>query len=196
MADLPLDESTEVTIRDSVDNTREVTVTAAGALKVDGSAVTQPVSVVVVTPLSFSATMIKTAIGTTELNALFLKNPAASGKTLIIKQIMTTDNHTVANSWVRWRVYSNPTTSANGAAVTAGKMQVGLATNAVATPFNTPTSSALGQQLLDDTSIAGQTTIQYFDREFTVAANNTLLVTATGDAAGRSGTVTIIWTEE
>lgn len=155
-----------------------------------------PVTVTIVTPKTFSASMNKTGIGTTELNTLFLKNPNASGKTLIIKEIIVTNDHTVANSWIRWRVYSNPTTSANGSAITVGAMNVGAGNTAVATPFNTPTSSANGNMLLDLTVIAGTSILEDYSRGFTVAANNTVMITAIADATTRVGSVTVIWEEE
>lgn len=148
-----------------------------------------------VTSNGFSASMTKTAIGTTELNALFLKNPNASGKTLVIRSLTFGNIHTVNGSWVRLRVYSNPTTSANGSAVTAAALAVGSGATAVATPFNTPTSSATGQLLYDATVYSGNSMVFSSDNNLTIAANNTVMVTVVADAAGRSSNMTLIWNE-
>lgn len=143
----------------------------------------------------FSASMTKTGIGVTELNALYLKNPIASGKTLLIRSFTVGNIHTVDGSWIRLRVYSNPTSSANGAAVTVGALAVGAGSVAVATPFNTPTTSANGALLYDAVVYSGNSQVFQANGLLSLAANNNLLITVVADAAGRSSDMTLVWEE-
>jgi hypothetical protein len=227
------------------------TVSAAGALKIDGSAVTQPVSAaalplptgastaalqttgntslasidagipaalgqttmtasmpvaiasnqstlnvlpVGIGPL-YTTSFSKTAIGVTELMALLLKNPNASGKTVTLETITVTNSHTVAGSWIRWRVYASPTISANGTANSVFTFAIGSGNTSVVTAFSTPTITANGSLLYDCTIVAGGSFTYTFPIGGTIAANNNLLVTAVADSTSRVGQVTVVWTE-
>lgn len=187
MADLPINESDAlpVIITDSTTATRQLTVNSDGSINIAVAQVTN----------GFSASMVKTAIGLTELNTIYLKNPNASGKTLNLKKFVFGNIHTVDGSWVRLRVYSSPTSSANGTAITVGSLAIGSGSSAVATPFNTPTTSANGNLLLDVVTYSGQTETYLCDNRWSIAANNTLLMTVIADAAGRSSNINIFWEE-
>jgi hypothetical protein len=147
------------------------------------------------TPVLFNTTFTKTAIGLTELMALLIKNPTASGKTVYLKALTVTNTHTVANSWIRWRLYSNPTISANGTANAAVTARIGSGSTAVTTPFSTPTITANGTLFYDCSVLAGSSIIYPFPNGSQILANNNLLITAIADAVGRVGNVTLAWTE-
>lgn len=143
----------------------------------------------------FSTSAVKTTIGTTELNFLFLKNPNASGKTLVLRKLDFGNIHTVDGSWVRVRVYSNPTSSADGSANTRSTLSVGSGNSATVTAFTTPTTSANGALLLDLVVYSGQSCVYDFQNRWSVAANNTVLTTVIADSTGRSCNMTIEWEE-
>src|SRR6185295_4942246 len=87
--------------------------------------------------------------GGTETPAIFLKNPNASGKTLIIKKIIIYGVST-NNNGATIRIYSNPTTSADGTGQTESTTSIGSGATAVATAFTGPTvtGGANGARLL------------------------------------------------
>lgn len=80
MADLPSDETIEVIVRDSTTSNNELTVTAAGAAKVDGSDVTQPVSAASLPLPTGAATSALQATGNTSLSSIAAGTPAALGQ--------------------------------------------------------------------------------------------------------------------
>lgn len=143
----------------------------------------------------FAASTNKTGIGTTELPVLFIKNPSGSGITANLRGIVVGNTHTVS-SWVRFRVYSNPTTSADGTAVTRATMDIGSGKTATCTAFNTPTVSANGSLLLDVMAAYGSGASLVFPPGCGIRANNTLLVTAVSDGAGRPASVSLFWDED
>lgn len=143
----------------------------------------------------FSATYAKTGIGTTELPHLFIKNPSGSGKTANLLSITIQNVHTVS-SWVRVRVYVNPTTSANGTAVGRNTLDVGSGKTASCTAFQTPTVSVNGTQIFDFAVMWGTTFTYYFPPGVNLQANNTVLCTAVADGASRVAVVTLVWDED
>jgi len=76
MADTPLDETSEVIIRAGSTSDNELEVTVTGAAKVDGSAVTQPISAVSL-PLPTGATT------ETTLSSIDTKTPTIGQKTMV-----------------------------------------------------------------------------------------------------------------
>ncbi len=137
--------------------------------------------------------------GGTETPALFLKNPNASGKTLIIKRILISGISTANNEAVV-NIYSNPTTSANGTAQSATTMSIGSGATAVATPFSGPTASANGARLISwQVPAAGNNTpaapALAVDGLIRIAANNTLLITGIPAANNMNVAWTVIWQE-
>lgn len=143
----------------------------------------------------FSACTTKTAIGTTELVALFVKNPSGSGKTLRLRKIVFGNIHTVDGSWVRLRVYSNPTTSADGTSVSINTLAIGSGNTSSATAFVTPTVSVNGSLLQDLVVYSGFSEVYDCDNRWSLAANNTILYTVVADATSRSSNMSLVWEE-
>lgn len=144
----------------------------------------------------FSITSNKTAIGTTELNAQFIKNPSGSGITTNLRNITIGNIHTVDGSWVRVRLYVNPTTSADGSALARNTLDIGSGKTATTTAFTTPTSSANGTQIFDFVVYSGQSFTYNFDDNVGLRPNNTLLITTVADAASRSAILNLVWDED
>lgn len=134
----------------------------------------------------------------TETPAAFLKNPNASGKTLVIKRIHV-NNIGQGNFQAFINIYSDPTTSANGTSQTATTTSIGSGATAVATPFSGPTASANGARLYSESIGSGnQSTINNplnFDGLIRVAANHTLLITGEPNTNASNCAFTIIWQE-
>lgn len=164
------------------------TVNADGSLNVANSGVTT-------TPQVYSSSVSKSAVGATELMVMYVKNPNASGKTAYLKSVIVTNTHTVAGSWIRWRMYSNPTSSADGTGIAETPFGVGSGNTAVVTAFNTPTVSANGGLMLDMVALAGQTEQYDFPAGTYISPNNNVLFTAVADGTSRVGQVTLVWAE-
>lgn len=144
----------------------------------------------------FSIVSTKTAIGTTELNAQFLKNPSGSGITANLNSITIGNTHTVNGSWVRVRLYVNPTSSADGSALTRNALDIGSGKTATCTAFTTPTTSANGTQLFDFVVLAGTSFTFIFPAGADLRSNNTLLITTVADSTGRSALINLVWDED
>lgn len=142
-----------------------------------------------------SATYAKTGVGTTELPAVFIKNPSGSGKTANLISITIANVHTVS-SWIRVRVYANPTTSADGTAINRSTLDVGSGKTATCTAFQTPTVSVNGTRLFDFAVMWGTSFTYFFPPGTNLQANNTILCTAVADGSSRIAAITLVWDED
>lgn len=143
----------------------------------------------------FAVTRSTTAIGTTELMVLLLKVPNTSGFFAQLRNIVITNTHTVANSWVRVRMYIAPTITSDGTALTEVPLDFGGGDTADLTAFGTPTISANGTQFFDMTVIAGQSQTFYFPPGVNLRANQNVLITAVADSTSRVSQITVQWEE-
>lgn len=142
----------------------------------------------------FSASTNKT-VSTTELTFMLLKNPSGSGKFFTIKQFIANNIHTIADSFVRFRIYSDPTLSADGTALSEPTLDVGSGKTATGTAFLTPTVSANGTLLFDISASQGRGTPFDFPDGFQLQENHNLLITIISDGANRVGAATLVWEE-
>jgi hypothetical protein len=127
---------------------------------------------------------------------LLLKNPVESGKRIRVTRINV--GLTVANVSGIWRVFVNPTTTANGTAITPANLNVGNVSNpaTIAQTFTTPTVTANGTSLfryesgqnMNSTEIIG-------DALFVLNPGNTMLLTGDPLSNNRNTVITIYWTE-
>lgn len=140
----------------------------------------------------------RTAIGTTELPVVYFRNPSGSSRTVKIVKILANNSHTVS-SGVRFRVYINPTVSANGTALTEVALDVGSGNSPSADAFSSPTVSANGNQIADITAPAfmiGPSIELVPANGLQLRANNTLLITAVADGSSRIANISVWWEED
>ncbi len=127
---------------------------------------------------------------------LLFRNPTGSGKTLFILEVRV--GNTVANVSSEFKLFSMPTITANGTAVTAASNNInggaGAATGLVTT---IPTISANGTAM--KSIAAGQNTnSEVFGEAFTTAVQpgGAFLVTGNPLSNNRSAAVSITWAEQ
>jgi hypothetical protein len=131
--------------------------------------------------------------------AVYIKNPSASGKTLVLQQIEITCNATsggTSAALVLWKLFANPTSSANGTTATINTTSIGSGATTAMTAFTTPTVSANGTLLYASTATAGVPTVQKDMTIFRLAANNNLLITLNGGVNNVVVDVVVLWSEE
>lgn len=139
----------------------------------------------------------RTAIGTTELNVMLIRNPSGSTRTVNIKKLIYNNSHTVS-SQLRIRVYVAPTVTGTGTGVTEVALDVGSGNTASAEIYTSPTTSANGTQILDLMTLGGaaaQDKAIDFPDGFQLRPNSDLLITAVSDGTGRIANVSIVWEE-
>jgi hypothetical protein len=143
---------------------------------------------------SFMATTDLNSIsGTSESPYFFLKNPAASGKTLVITHLHVGVNSSSARSI--YRLYANPTTSADGTALTECNAHVKSSpVSSVMTTFKEPTVSANGD-LFDTKIVSADNGSNGLNRWLYVDEGNTVLITVENDVSNTSTLCSVWWLE-
>lgn len=132
--------------------------------------------------------------GNTESNFFFIKNPSGSARMLYVNDI-TVDVLTKGHQ-ATFRMYADPTTSANGTTSSITSLNVGGVTTSSMQAFTSPTASARGTRLR--TFSSGQDSnslIVGFNYGMLLQPNHTLLVTGTPEANNVSVACTLVWTE-
>lgn len=143
----------------------------------------------------FSARCRVAGIGTTEIDTFLFKVGGSGFAT--IKQIHFSNQHTVT-SFVRFRMYLNPTITLDGTSETVTPLDVGNGDSSGITVFSSPTIAARGNTFFDvivPSGIAGSTLPIVFPPGFNLRASQNLLITAIGDAASRVASINIVWEE-
>jgi hypothetical protein len=136
----------------------------------------------------------------TESPAVYIKNPSASGKTLILKMISATCEDPT-NGSTNIRIYGDPTTSVNGTAETISSTSVGGGAGASAmTVFSGPTASSNGTILFVVSVGSGNVTEPGimpidFDGIIRVSANHTLLITGEPSTNNMNISFSVMWQE-
>lgn len=131
----------------------------------------------------------------TESAFFFLKNPSGSGKKLFIDDVQC--DIVTKGQEALFRMYVNPTSSANGTAATISSSYIGGGTAASsATAFTGPTVSANGTKfrVFSVGKDAGSTDVS-FNFGLEIAANNTILFTGTPSANNVIVAISIRWAE-
>jgi hypothetical protein len=136
----------------------------------------------------------------TESPVVYIKNPNASGKTLILK-ILSASCEDATNGSGIIRLYGDPTTSANGTSQTISSTSIGGGASASAmTAFSGPTVSVNGTIVFAIATGSGNVTTAgsmpvNFDGLIRLSANHTLLVTGEPSTNNMNYTFTVIWQE-
>lgn len=145
----------------------------------------------------FAAFGQRTAIGTSELNVMLIRNPSGSSRTVTLKKLVYNNSHTVS-SYLRVRIYIAPTVTSTGTGVSEVALDVGSGNTASAEIYTSPTTSANGTQILDLLTLggsSGQDRAIDFPDGFQLRANTNVLITAISDGTGRIANVSVIWEE-
>lgn len=127
---------------------------------------------------------------------LYIKNPSGSGKQIYLYKMTT--GITVANVFMNFRIYGDPTTSANGTAVTPVNRDFGGGWGASAlNVYTVPTVTALGTNILANWVIGQNTNsldgVEAFSLH--VAANHTILITGNPSSNNREAAINVAWAE-
>lgn len=190
MADLPIDESVEVTIRDSTTQTQELTVNA------DGTAATRRNEQQLATENKvFSTNFEVSGLGITEIAVALFRNPSGSGKTAKLIRLTLVNLTSTINSLIRVRAYGGPTITADGTDLTELCTHVGQAGPA-STTFSLPTASANGTRIAQWVVPAfSNALVIELDMFFILDANTQLLITAEADGVNRMLGGSLLWAE-
>jgi hypothetical protein len=150
---------------------------------------------------TFSVARDTTPAAAAESPFIFLKNPTGNAVNLNILSIVCAAISSLGSATgvqTVVRVYSNPTVTVNGTAMTINKQRVGSVIASVMQAFSVPTVTANGA-LLDVFAISSQgesTVDDIIDYTLILQPNNTLLITVQGTVNGPSEVAVVVeWSE-
>jgi len=140
----------------------------------------------------FTTTNIIAIIGTGENDFFLLKNPVGSGKTLRVYTIVGNIEGGGVGQVSTFRIYKNPTVTANGTAVTLTNKKFTGGNATVMQAFSAPTISARG------TLIRAQTAASPTDFKFDMllSEGDAVLVTVDPTLNNTLHSVMVDWAEE
>lgn len=196
MADLPLEESVEVIIRDSTDSTKEAAVNSFGRIAVEeGGTFQSDVENKRLYGLVTETNMTTAA----EAARILIRNPSGSGKVVYFQRWTLLLTNTANSSGVI-RAYLQPTITATGTAVTPTNTNIGGGGAAsVVTAFTNPTISANGT-FAYATRVQGgdgaQPTVVEFEGSIAIQPGIDVLVTGTPDGTNRNLISSFLWLEK
>ena len=142
----------------------------------------------------FAATMFNNISGTSEHAYLFLRNPSASGVRLVVTHLVLGVNSASTRSL--WKVYSNPTSSADGTALTETNTYFKSgAASSNATAFRSPTVSANGA-LVDVKIVPANSAHIGVNRFYWIDPGNDLLLTVQNSVSNVSTFAGVYYLEQ
>lgn len=134
--------------------------------------------------------------GTAENPFFYLTNPNASGKTVRITDINVGTSKGGTSVSTKFRVYRDPTVTANGTALTIVKAKKSQAAASVCSAFLSPTTTANGTIFASFASAPGGTVIDPMsEMEIMVEANEKLLFTVQNSVTNNESFVSISFVE-
>jgi hypothetical protein len=137
-------------------------------------------------------TNIVTVSLSSEADFFLLKNPSGSGKNIRIKELLISIEASTQQGSVI-RIYKNPTITADGTALTIGKLKTGQA-DGVATAYLSPTISTRGT-LREVFQIGLNTFLRDYALARYVNENETFLITVQGTKTNVVHALTILYSE-
>lgn len=142
-----------------------------------------------------NAFQINAATGGTDNPAILIRNPNGSGKIFYFKLISA--GVEINNVFVTYKVFANPTVTANGTAQTPASLNVGGGAGAAAALVTTlPTISANGTLLVIKLMSQNGTEVRLAeDGVIALNPNNSLLITADPQSNNRVSDITVHWAE-
>lgn len=130
----------------------------------------------------------------TENNLIHLKNPAGSGKVLILDRVAL---NCITRGESILRMYDAATITGNGTVITIKSSNVGGGASASAmNAYTSPTTSSLGSKF--DVYAMGKdsnTMIVDFDGHTVLSAGSSIIITVQNDSVNRTVSVTAMWRE-
>lgn len=194
MPEIPLDESTEVTVADAA-GTNKLSVNADGSINI----VDASFSLADQDKIFQLAETLTITGGGTENNFLLLKNPSGSGKRMRLIDITLGFTNSI-NVMAFFKLYASPTVTANGSALTIKPGRIGGSTPASAIEaYFRPTISVRGSEYINLMVSGGPgSPSSYhldFDQSILVDENYAVLLTGTPDGTNRNVLLTLRWAE-
>ncbi len=137
---------------------------------------------------------INMATASTDNPLILLRNPSGSGKRIMIWQLFVGVN--VTNVSALFKVFANPTVTANGTSQTVYSRKIGQALTPVGLVNTLSTVSSAGSQL-QAFSLGQNTNAEPMVSEFSIMLepNNSMLITGSPSSNNREAAVTVTWTE-
>lgn len=189
MADLPADESIEVVIRDSADQTREMMVNADGSL----TAKTMNELWAFQGKVYSLSGEFNAASGGNDNPILLIKNPSGSGKTLYLLRLYV--GCVVTNVPVEWKIAHTPTITLNGTSQTPQNFTIGGAASAM-TVFSLPTLVSIGTVMGDFGNGQNAQGMELLTGiPILLSANQNLVISAAPASNNRVVEITAVWAE-
>ena len=135
------------------------------------------------------------ATGNTDNPVLLLRNPNGSGKTLYI--YLVSGNTTITNVSVEFKVFADPTVTANGTSQTSQSRYVGGgAGTAVGLVTTLPTVTSNGAALATSTTGQNSSDVDIVnDFSIAIAPNHSILITASPSSNNRNVAIELSWLE-
>lgn len=148
--------------------------------------------------MSFAtSTGINSVAASAETAYFLLKNPTGSNKVLRLFLMRIGHQATTASTTMAYRLYANPTITANGTALTIVNQRIVSGASATAMQaFRSPTISANGS-LMTEFMTFGQTPFPEinFPHYIAIDANNSVLVTVQSSGLNVPSAVSAVWAE-
>lgn len=134
----------------------------------------------------------------TETNLVYIRNPSLT-KSVYIFQMFASDDVAGGNNWIRFKLYYNPTVSANGTLQTVPNLLAGSATASTTLAYYSPTVTTRGTLIRSWSqgfnNAAGPINEPHQDHYLILPPSQTLLFTATAKANGNAINAMFYWFE-
>lgn len=142
-----------------------------------------------------NAFQLNAATAGTDNTAILIRNPNGSGKIFYFKLISA--GVEINNVFMTYKIFANPTVTANGTAQTPVSLNVGGGAGAASALINTlPTVSASGTALVAKLMSQNGTEVRLAeDGVIALNPNNSLLITADPQSNNRVSAYTLEWAE-
>lgn len=137
---------------------------------------------------------VNAASSTTDNGLVYFRNPAGSGKEIFIVKILIGSE--IANVTFVYKIFKNPTISANGTAIATHQANIGLTSTPVALLTSLPTVTS-ATQIIAAVGAGQNTPAAPLGAEFNIALqpNNSILITGNPASNNRAVSMTIVWIE-
>lgn len=202
MSDLTVDETQEVIVRAGSTSSNELEVNSDGSLNVNIiSAPSTPPSANTISQFvaqnkvySFSSDLNMTTSGT-QNPLVLLKNPSGSGKVIYLYKVIFGTN--VTNVLAEFKIYANPTVTANGTAITPISNNIGGGASAsIVQAYSLSTVSSPGSNLNSFTISQNNSAFSSIeDFSIFIQPDNSLLLTGNPGSNSREASITVVWVE-
>jgi len=140
----------------------------------------------------YSAPQTNFGTGGTELSFVYLVNPAGSGKTLKLRNMV--EGVVSTNKPTTFRLYTNPIVTANGTSQTPVNKRIGDANTSIVQLFTSPTVTSFGTQVSISVVVAGVFTVEEANT-LQILPGNSILFSVLPTTNNTECTVSLDWAE-